>query len=69
VPFPVRRLKTLRRWFSAVDGFYTNYGWTECHLQQTLETFYKNFSDDKSLFDIYIGIDVFGRDCTGFFVL
>uniref|UniRef100_A0A914NBC4 Mannosyl-glycoprotein endo-beta-N-acetylglucosaminidase n=1 Tax=Meloidogyne incognita TaxID=6306 RepID=A0A914NBC4_MELIC len=65
VPFPVRRLKTLRRWFSAVDGFYTNYGWTECHLQQTLETFYKNFSDDKSLFDIYIGIDVFGRDCTG----
>nr|CAD2201209.1 unnamed protein product [Meloidogyne enterolobii] len=53
------------RWFSAVDGFYTNYGWTECHLQQTLETFYKNFSDDKSLFDIYIGIDVFGRDCTG----
>uniref|UniRef100_A0A914KYD5 Mannosyl-glycoprotein endo-beta-N-acetylglucosaminidase n=1 Tax=Meloidogyne incognita TaxID=6306 RepID=A0A914KYD5_MELIC len=53
------------RWFSAVDGFYTNYGWTECHLQRTLETFYKNFSDDKSLFDIYIGIDVFGRDCTG----
>uniref|UniRef100_A0A915MD35 Mannosyl-glycoprotein endo-beta-N-acetylglucosaminidase n=1 Tax=Meloidogyne javanica TaxID=6303 RepID=A0A915MD35_MELJA len=53
------------RWFSAVDGFYTNYGWTECHLERTLETFYKNFSEDKSLFDIYIGIDVFGRDCTG----
>ncbi|CAK5106010.1 unnamed protein product [Meloidogyne enterolobii] len=53
------------RWFSAVDGFYTNYGWTECHLERTLETFYKNFSEDKTLFDIYIGIDVFGRDCTG----
>ncbi|CAK5103376.1 unnamed protein product [Meloidogyne enterolobii] len=53
------------RWFSSVDGFYTNYGWTECHLQRTLETFYKNFSEDKSLFDIYIGIDVFGRGCTG----
>uniref|UniRef100_A0A915MGI0 Mannosyl-glycoprotein endo-beta-N-acetylglucosaminidase n=1 Tax=Meloidogyne javanica TaxID=6303 RepID=A0A915MGI0_MELJA len=57
--------KDNKRWFSAVDGFYTNYGWTECHLETTLETFYKNFSDDKSLFDIYIGIDVFGRDCTG----
>lgn len=61
--------QVFRRWFSKVDGFYTNYAWKREQLQQTLDTFFAalsgNILKNKSIYDIYIGIDVFGRGCLG----
>ncbi|KAL3124059.1 hypothetical protein niasHT_004648 [Heterodera trifolii] len=55
------------RWFKSVDAFYTNYAWKEEHIQQTVRTFLSNSElfPSKSLFDVFVGIDVFGRGCLG----
>lgn len=46
-----------RVFFSACDGFFTNYNWTE----QSLESM-RDFSEAQGRqADIYVGVDVFAR--------
>lgn len=43
--------------FSACDGFFTNYNWTEQSLESMRD--YSEVQDRKA--DIYVGVDVFAR--------
>ncbi|XP_052263181.1 cytosolic endo-beta-N-acetylglucosaminidase-like isoform X2 [Dreissena polymorpha] len=47
--------------FDACDGIFLNYCWTEEHLLESK----KNALECNRPFDVYVGIDVFGRGCPG----
>lgn len=47
------------QFFQSCDAIYLNYIWTDEHLNQSLK-----FSDNRK-FDVYAGVDIFGRDCWG----
>ena len=48
-----------RVFFDNSDGIFLNYTWNEPKLQASL----KNAGDRKN--DVYVGVDVFGRNCFG----
>ncbi|XP_066592598.1 cytosolic endo-beta-N-acetylglucosaminidase isoform X2 [Prorops nasuta] len=49
-------------YFLACDGIFLNYNWTESRLSSSY-SFAQN--NQRSAFDIYVGLDVWGRDCPG----
>lgn len=48
-----------KMFFDACDGIFLNYTWTPKHIQKSVE-----FAKDRK-YDVYTGIDVFGRGCKG----
>lgn len=48
-----------RGFFDATDGIFTNYTWTEQNIQNSVK-----MAGDR-LLDLYIGIDVWGRNFYG----
>lgn len=49
----------LRDFFDACDGIFLNYVWTPENLINSITT-----AEDRVL-DVYVGVDVFGRNCFG----
>ena len=48
-----------RNFFNACDGIFLNYKWNQDNLLQST----KNAGD--RILDVYVGVDVFGRNCYG----
>lgn len=51
----------VRLFFDVSDGIFLNYCWKEDHLVQSKSV----AVDCKRPYDVYVGIDVFGRGCLG----
>lgn len=49
----------IRAFFDVSDGFFTNYSWSESDIKSSVEA-----AGDR-LTDLYIGIDVWGRNFYG----
>ena len=47
--------------FDACDGIFLNYCWKESHLEQSKAA----AVEANRPFDLYVGIDIFGRGCLG----
>ncbi|KAK3912033.1 Cytosolic endo-beta-N-acetylglucosaminidase [Frankliniella fusca] len=45
--------------FDLCDGIFLNYTWTKSHLERSLKT------AGARCLDVYVGVDVFGRNCFG----
>ena len=56
--------RQFRLWFDHVDGFYLNYWWTENKLTNSVKYLKEHFPH-KTLADLYVGVDVWGRNATG----
>lgn len=48
-----------RCFFDACDGIFLNYSWTEEDLKNTVE------AAEHRNFDVFVGVDVFGRNMFG----
>lgn len=55
-------------WFDHVTGFFVNYGWKPGNLTNTVQYMATNVTG-RQFSDVYIGIDVWGRNVTGNFCL
>jgi len=49
-----------KRFFDACDAIFLNYAWTSACLAKSAEA-----AGQQRLLDVYVGIDVFGRNCFG----
>lgn len=49
-----------RIFFDACDGIFLNYNWSEAHLMRSVGA-----AGQDRKFDVYVGVDVFGRGCFG----
>lgn len=48
-----------RCFFDLCDGIFLNYTWNEDNLKKTIKS-----AQHRNL-DVYVGVDVFGRNCYG----
>jgi len=52
-----------RLFFDVCDGIFLNYCWKQSNLEQSKLT----SGEVGRVHDVYVGVDVFGRGCTGGF--
>ena len=52
------------KFFNVCDSFFTDYHWQPDYLVKTMNTFVEQ-CPDKSLFNIYVGNDCYGRGTYG----
>lgn len=57
--FLIDYCRACRDFFDACDGIFLNYTWTPEHLSRSASQ-----AGDR-LLDVYVGIDIFGRNCFG----
>ena len=50
-----------RSFFDACDGIFVNYGWSDVNLERSRAV----AEESGRPYDVYIGVDVYGRGCRG----
>lgn len=53
-------IRFCRKFFHVVDGIFLNYNWTFCDLDKAKKT-----AGAYRKYDVFVGVDVFGRGCYG----